>query len=416
MDASLLEAAESLPSMTRPEMPAPSPRKRIMIVQYAGDFREAYQRLMETGEETYFGHGYILGQLERAGRDFGEVAIMCCLSPEEYHETLPSGLTVIGARAHPRRERAKVERLIAEWNPTHLVVLGPLTGIIRWGLRTGRKVSCVFADSFEINPLMRYLKFGRLAHVLNNPGVGWVANHGVNACASLARIGVAPEKIIAWDYIYHRDPAETPPRTRAPGREATLLYVGSLQPKKGVGDAITAVAKLRAQGNPIRLKVVGGGGAEPFRALAAGLAGGDGVEFLGVIPNARVFELMKECDAVVVPSRHDYPEGMPLTIYESLCARAPIIASDHPMFRGHLVDRETAIVFPARDVDRLAAGILALLDSPELYARLSANSGVVWERLRNPVKWGDVLNRGLSGTSEDLRWFEDNRQFRAGRS
>lgn len=385
-------------------------RARILIVQYAGDFREAYRRLQTTGEETYYGHRFIFENLERIQRDFGDVAIVCCLSSERYQETLPNGLTVIGAGMHPSRGIAGLRRLMAAWGPTHLIVLGPLTGVIRWGLRNDLRMMCQFADSFEFSALLRFAKFGRIASLLNDPRISWVSNHGTNACRSLARIGVRPEKLISWDWVHHRRPEQSQPRTPPPpGEEATLLYVGSVQPKKGVGDVIAAVARLRAGGRAVRLKVVGGGQVERFQAMAASLHGGEGVEFLGTQPNGRVFEFMKEVAAVVVPSRHDYPEGLPLTIYEALCARTPIIASDHPMFRGHLVDRRTAVTFRARDVDGLAIAIVALLDDPALYAVLSDNSRMAWERLQNPVKWGDVLYRWVSDTPEDRLWLEGHR-------
>jgi len=41
---------------------------------------------------------------------------------------------------------------------------------------------------------------------------------------------------------------------------------------------------------------------------------------------------MRSADAIVIPSRHEYPEGLPLTIYEALAARTPIVASDHQCF------------------------------------------------------------------------------------
>src|SRR3546814_4454683 len=49
---------------------------------------------------------------------------------------------------------------------------------------------------------------------------------------------------------------------------------------------------------------------------------GDHVVLEGVRPNREVFAMMRDADIVVVPSRHDYPEGMPLTIYEALASRS----------------------------------------------------------------------------------------------
>jgi hypothetical protein len=36
------------------------PPMRTLVVQYAGDYREANHRLQTTGTETYYGHRYVL--------------------------------------------------------------------------------------------------------------------------------------------------------------------------------------------------------------------------------------------------------------------------------------------------------------------------------------------------------------------
>jgi glycosyltransferase involved in cell wall biosynthesis len=44
---------------------------------------------------------------------------------------------------------------------------------------------------------------------------------------------------------------------------------------------------------------------------------------LGVIAAEPVLDEMRNSDAVVVPSRHDYSEGLPNTIFEALASRSP---------------------------------------------------------------------------------------------
>ena len=86
-------------------------------------------------------------------------------------------------------------------------------------------------------------------------------------------------------------------------------------------------------------------------------------------------------------------EGLPMTIYEALSARTPIIASDHPMFKGALVDGESALIFRAGDFDALAVVIGHLLGDPELYANLSARSEAAWNHIQLPVQMGDLRQR-----------------------
>ena len=99
----------------------------------------------------------------------------------------------------------------------------------------------------------------------------------------------------------------------------------------------------------------------------------------------------READLLVVPSRHDYLEGFSMTIYKGLTSRTPIVASDHPMFRGRLEDRRTAMVFEAGDASGMASTVAALMDSPALYEALSEASLPAWEALQIPVKWGDLV-------------------------
>lgn len=375
---------------------------RILFVQVAGDFRTAYGMLVETGRETYYGHRYVIRQFEELQRDFGEVAVLCCLTQESYVDRLPNGVHVMGAKAHPRRQGGKIRRMMAEWRPTHVVFLGPVIPLIRWTLSAGMQVACQFADSFELDPIRRFLRYTRMRSTLNDERVAWVSNHGWNACRSLARTGIEASKVLAWDWPYGRSPDQSAVRSLPDDEPRTLLYVGAVRPDKGVGDLLRAIAILKRRGVVVRLCIAGGGRLDLFRTLAAKLDISADVEFLGLVANDVVFDLMRSAAALVVPSHHSYPEGLPLVIYEALGARTPIVASDHPMFSGHLVDGQTALVFPQRNSPALADTIGRLLSQPDLFARLSANSDLVWSGLSNPIKWGDTIRRWLDG---DKAWF-----------
>lgn len=381
---------------------------RILLVQPGGDYREAYQRLVETGAETYYGHRYVLSILEGL-LVHGEVALMCCTTRERYVEKLPNGVTVMGAAAHPRWGAKAIIAQMAEWQPTHVVVLGPLNPLIRWAVGDRRRVMCQLADSFDVDPLNRLRKYGRIAKMLNHPGVEWISNHGVNACRSLVRIGVARDKILPWDFPHVRHPDAVSVRTLDLTAPGDLLYVGTIQPSKGVGDAIEAVAQLKRRGRPVRLRIVGAGKVARFQALAEKRGVADLIDFVGLVTNAQVFNMMREASAIIVPSRHGYPEGLPLTIYEGLCARTPIIASDHPMFAGHLVNGETALIYKARRPAELADRIAELLDDPALYAALSLNGRTAWLRMQNPVKWGDIISHWVRDGVADRQWLYDHR-------
>ena len=114
--------------------------------------------------------------------------------------------------------------------------------------------------------------------------------------------------------------------------------------------------------------------------------------------------MMQAADAVIVPSRHSFPEGLPLTLFEGLASRTPVIASDHPMFRGHLEDGESAMLFRAGRPQALADAIARLMTDPALYARLSQGAATAWARMQTPVKWGEMIDRWVRDDAADRVW------------
>lgn len=376
--------------------------KRVLVVHFAGDFREAWRRLQHDGTERYYGHAYILSELDRLHTAHGAAGYLSCLAPD-YCETLPSGVTVMGADADPARELGKVVRKIEDFAPTHLVLHGPMQPLLRWALRQHFALACLFADSFARHPIYRWLRFRKLPGLLNDSRIAFVANHGVNAARGLVALGVSPDKVIAWDFPHHNTPDKYSIKQGPGAWPHRLLYVGSLEPNKGVGDLIRAVAVLGPD-YPVQIDIVGAGQLDRFMRLVARLGLGDQVVFHGLVPNSRVHKMMTDADAIVVPSRHAFPEGLPLTLYEALASRTPTIASDHPMFAGHLENGESAAIFPAGDAAALARVIRQVLEDRTLYARLSQGSRKAWDHMQVPVKWGDLIDRWVRGSCDDLAW------------
>lgn len=116
---------------------------------------------------------------------------------------------------------------------------------------------------------------------------------------------------------------------------------------KGVGDLLEAVAKLKYQNISVHLKLAGKGEEEFLVEGLEQLQIKDSVEFLGIVPTQTLEPLMREADLVLVTSRHEYPEGFPLTIQHALHTRTPIVASDRPMFTTHLHPGANAMIFEA---------------------------------------------------------------------
>jgi glycosyltransferase involved in cell wall biosynthesis len=380
---------------------------RVTFVQY-GDYAEGVRRFAAGGEETYGAQKYTVDFMASLAQECEDVTVISLLAPRE-KVLLDDGVFFIGAKKGGGWRIPDLLRDIEDRNPTHLIVRTPLVPVIRWGVRAKIRTLPLLADSFPVVGILRLrtrLEYARLANVLNHPRIKWIADHNVPSCADLARIGVRPEKVIPYDLPPHVRPEHSPKKTaQFSSRPAKLLFVGALVIEKGVGDVLAALSKLKADGCACSLTIVGSGPAEAqLRSQTHRLGLENCVDFRGSVSHRIVTELTQDHDVAIVPSRHEYAEGMPLTLYEALAARTPLVVSDHPMFIGRFHDKQDAVVFRAGDPDSLAEAVAALLRDPALYERLSANSADTFRRLECPVKWHELITRWLRNNDDDRAW------------
>lgn len=378
---------------------------RLLIVHYGGDMRKAYHLLKEEGKQEYFSHRYNLEVGVTIGKAIGEVAFLCCNTKVTYNEVLEPGLRAIGANFDPYRNSSTLTNLISKYGPTHLVVHFPMPVVFRWAINNKVKTIGIFADSFANKDLKSRLRHSRLSKILNSQKVDFVANHGLHASRSLEAIGVKPSKVIPWDFPYEVTPNDFEIKEwNNLDKDFNLLYVGSLSRSKGVGDILNALACLKLHNFFPKLALVGKGETEFFKAEIERLNLSKQVNLAGSLPHEKVIDLMRSSDAVIVPSRHEYPEGLPLTIYEALTVRTPLIISDHPMFCGSFQHKVDVLMFPEKDAVAMADCIETLILDPDLYSKLSINSLQAWGKIQIPTKWDQILYYWLEDSAQGNEW------------
>ncbi|MCU0527387.1 MAG: glycosyltransferase [Elainella sp. Prado103] len=383
---------------------------RLLIVQYIGDYREAFQRFAAGEEETYYAQKYSVDFVAKLGQQVEQVGVLCCITTEVYDEVLENGVRAIGAGFQGEVNFDQIVQKIAQFRPTHLVINTPVRKLLKWVTEQQLAALVVIADSFQATNLKTRITNFLLSRRLNHPNIHWVCNHGVTASDSLQKLGVNPNKIIPWDWPHRITPRQFEPKCLSAKPDGyDLVYVGSISETKGVGDAIRAVAKLRSDQFPVRLKLAGRGEIAPFKSLAEQLNLTDHIEFLGLVPNPKIVHLMRSADLVLVPSRPEYPEGFPMTIYESLCSRTPVVASTHPMFVKRLQHRSNAMLFRASDPAACADSIREALSQPDLYHQISQATEATWQRLQLPVQWGTLIQRWLENNPENHHWLYQHR-------
>lgn len=383
--------------------------QRLLLIQYMGDYREIVKSFGMGGDETYYAQKYSVDAVADLRKVFDEVATLCCITHEPYDEVVENGVRAIGAGFSTKIHTKELIKLMERYNPTHLIVRTPIRSVIHWAIRKNIKIMATLADSFDSKSLTNKIRNYQLVKLLNHKKVDWVGNHGINASFELAKIGVKADKVIPWDWPHRVTPASFNAKKMPEGKSVwDMIYVGSIMESKGVGDILRAIATLKSKGFFIKLKVIGKGDVETYIDLAQHLQIENCVEFAGFLVNKEIIPAMREADIVLVPSRHEYPEGFPMTIYEALCSRTPIIASDHPMFRNKLIDQTNALIFEAGNSIDLAHCIEKLVSFPELYQTLSLSSYAAWNSLQIPIKWAEFIDFWLSKTPKDRQWLTDH--------
>lgn len=377
--------------------------RTLLFVQY-GAFRDDLRRLADGGPETYQAQRRSVEMIGATAAHGWATVVVNPHTDDRHDEAVAPGLRVIGLGADGARTGWRGWwRLLEAIRPARIVLRTPLLPVLAWAARRRVPVLAMLADSFHGGGPRGALKRLALRRLLGTGAVAYVGNHGRNATFQLAALGVPAAKLIPYDWVSADSPHAHPAKSAPPAtRPLRLAFVGALTEAKGADDLVRATALLGERGVAASLTMIGG---EPARleALARSLGVADRVAFLGRVPADAVVPQMRAADVVVVPSRHEYPEGLPLTIYAALSSRSPIVASDHPMFLGNLVAGESALIFRAGDAAALAGEVARLAADPGLYARLSANGAAAWDRLQLPGVFEEVVERWLAG---DRAWLD----------
>lgn len=145
-----------------------------------------------------------------------------------------------------------------------------------------------------------------------------------------------------------------------------LLWVGRLDPVKGLDELVDAMGLLRDR--PVTLVLVGEGEYEDDTRRR--------IDRLGVTDRVRLVgrrddvpRLLAAADVFVFPSR---TEGMPNALLEAMAAGLPIVTTDVPGCRDLITHESTGLLVRSGEVEPLAGTVERLLTDRDLADRLAA--------------------------------------------
>lgn len=198
----------------------------------------------------------------------------------------------------------------------------------------------------------------------------FVVAEAPHAAGRLEALGCAGRKVRI--HPLGVDLATLPFRPRFPRNPVRVLFAGRFEDKKGLPDALEAIARA---GSGFRLTVVGDGPDAPaMRAHAERLR--LPVEWLGALPHPGLRAALLDADVLLAPSRTaasgDTEGGLPVVVLEAMATGLPVVGTTHADIPWAVRHERSGLVVPERDPSALAAALRQLAEQPERWPIMGA--------------------------------------------
>ncbi|WP_206202695.1 glycosyltransferase family 4 protein [Thioalkalivibrio sp. XN279] len=195
------------------------------------------------------------------------------------------------------------------------------------------------------------------------------------------------------------------PASATSGSGARLIFVGRLDPVKGLPILLEAFARLVATRPDSRLDIVGDGPQrEELESSVARDGLGDRVTFHGYLEPSAVRDLLVRADVFVMSS---LSEGIPVVLMEAMIAGVPVVAPRITGIPELVQDERTGLLFTPGNPAEMAQAMLRLLSDTALRQTLVAQG---WEFVaeefnltRETQRLEAVIRARLSGAEAPIR-------------
>ena len=180
------------------------------------------------------------------------------------------------------------------------------------------------------------------------------------------------------------------------GDGPTVLFVGRLEPRKGLTYLVRAFLRLKPAFPRLRLLVVGRDDRhqrDKAMAMVPPRLRPDLV-FVGSVPQADLPSYYASADVFCAPSLGG--ESFGIVLAEAMAVGLPVVCSDIGGYRDVVRDGADGLLVPPRDPEALADALAGLLDNPARLAAMGEAAAATARRYAWPVVAGRG-RRGLRG-------------------
>jgi D-inositol-3-phosphate glycosyltransferase len=231
-------------------------------------------------------------------------------------------------------------------------------------------------QAWEQEPLRRL----RVEHDVLRGSDALVAESPSSKHHMMREYGVEAEKIhvipggVDTAIFYPQDRQQVRRELGLDSNAPVLLFVGRLQPLKGIDTLLRAAREVRLHHDQVQVLVIGGGvdawddrEAQELRRLQTlseklGLAAH--VRFINAQPQHILARYYAAADVFVMPSHY---ESFGMVVLEAMACGTPVVASQVGGLTSTVVSGETGFLVPQGDGQAFAQAILRLLASTALH-------------------------------------------------
>lgn len=153
-----------------------------------------------------------------------------------------------------------------------------------------------------------------------------------------------------------------------------ILFAGRVERSKGVFDLLEVCERLNglAKGRFV-FDVCGSGGAlDELRTIVDANGANERFKLHGKLPRPRLLEFYAQCHLVIVPTRSDFCEGLPMVCAEAVLAGRPVVTSR--MSNALEVLRGSVVEARENDVGDYVEKIVSLVNDPTRYEEMVSNT------------------------------------------